>query len=106
MGRIQSPTGQPAQMNLDLSQATDIVCDNCGNATFQEVVLMKRLSAVASPTGKEANVPIPTFACNACGYVNTMFLPPFMRPASENMETGKVVGSTNGVSASSLILSK
>jgi uncharacterized Zn finger protein len=63
------------QINIDLSQADDITCENCGNYTFQEVSLMKRLSALISPTGKEAIVPIPTFACNACGFINRRFLP-------------------------------
>jgi len=63
------------QINIDLSQADDITCENCGNYTFQEVSLMKRLSAFISPTGKEAIVPIPTFACNACGFINRRFLP-------------------------------
>jgi len=59
----------------DLSLATDIVCENCGNLTFQEVMLMKKISAIASPNGKEGIIPIPTFACVACGYVNQMFRP-------------------------------
>jgi uncharacterized Zn finger protein len=66
-------------MNIDLTKAQDITCDNCGNYTFQEVALMKRLSALISPTGKEAVVPIPTFACNACGFINKQFLPVAMR---------------------------
>lgn len=66
-------------IHVDLSKAEDITCENCGNYTFQEVALMKRLSALVSPTGKEAVVPIPTFACNACGYINQRFLPTQMR---------------------------
>jgi uncharacterized Zn finger protein len=66
---------QQPPVNLDLSNAQDVVCDNCGNYTFNEVVLMKRISALVSPTGKEAIVPIPTFACNACGFINKQFLP-------------------------------
>jgi uncharacterized Zn finger protein len=66
-------TNQP--MNLDLTNAQDVTCENCGNYTFSEVALMKRISALVSPTGKEAIVPIPTFACNACGYINKQFLP-------------------------------
>lgn len=68
-------TKQQPPVNLDLTNAQDVVCDNCGNYTFNEVVLMKRISALVSPTGKEAIVPIPTFACNACGFINKQFLP-------------------------------
>lgn len=63
------------QQMPDLSLATDIVCENCNNLTFQEVVLLKKISAIASPNGKEGLIPIPTFACVACGYVNKMFRP-------------------------------
>jgi uncharacterized Zn finger protein len=66
---------QQQPMNIDLSNAQDVTCENCGNYTFQEVVLMKRVSALVSPTGKEAIVPIPTFSCNACGFINKQFLP-------------------------------
>ena len=69
----QPPMGQ--QLNVDLSKADDVTCERCGNYTFEEVTLMKRMSALISPTGKEAIVPIPTFACNACGHINRGFLP-------------------------------
>jgi hypothetical protein len=74
------PSGNPdprqiQQQMPDLSQATDIACENCGNLTFQEVLLIKKVSALVSPNGKEGIVPIPTFSCVACGYVNTMFRP-------------------------------
>jgi hypothetical protein len=66
---------QQDRLNIDISNAQDVTCDNCGNYTFTEVALMKRISPIQSPTGKEAIVPIPTFACNACGFVNKQFLP-------------------------------
>ncbi len=68
-------TPQQPKLNVDLSTAQDVICDNCGNYTFQEVVLMKKVSALVSPTGKDAIVPIPVFACNACGFINKQFLP-------------------------------
>lgn len=77
---------QNMQMNVDLSQAQDVTCDNCGNYTFNEVVLMKRVSALMSPTGKEAIVPIPTFACNACGFINRQFLPVAMGPGEPEQQ--------------------
>jgi hypothetical protein len=58
----------------DLSMAEDIVCERCGNYTFQDVFLFKKVSALLSPTGKTGLVPIQTFACVACGNVNSMFM--------------------------------
>lgn len=68
---------QRPPIELDLSNAQDIKCERpgCGNYTFQEVVLMKKVSALLSPNGKAGIVPIPTFACNVCGHVNAQFLP-------------------------------
>jgi hypothetical protein len=66
---------QPTTVNVDLSAADDVVCDNCGNYTFVPVMMMKRLSAILSPTGQEAVIPIQSFACNACGWINAEFLP-------------------------------
>ena len=74
-------------MNVDLSKADDIMCDKCGNYTFEQVTLMKRMSALISPTGKEAIVPIPTFACNACGYINKQFLPIIPKGMEEEPKT-------------------
>ena len=36
---------------------------------------MRKLSALLSPTGQEARIPIPMFACEKCGHINKCFLP-------------------------------
>lgn len=78
---------QQPQLNVDLSQATDVTCKNCGNYTFQDVHLIKHLSALVSPTGKPTFLPIPTFACNACGFVPDEFLPAALRKETEDKKT-------------------
>lgn len=74
------------QLNVDLSKADDVVCERCGNYTFTQVMLMKRMSALISPTGKEAIVPIPTFSCNACGHINRQFLPVLPKGMEEEQQ--------------------
>ena len=69
---------QPSQVSINashLAQADSVTCEHCANQTFVGVMMMKRISPIISPTGKEAVVPIQTFACNACGFVNKQFLP-------------------------------
>lgn len=66
-----------------LAQAESVSCEHCANQTFVGVVMMKRISPIISPTGKEAVVPIQTFACNACGFVNKEFLPAMDRDEEE-----------------------
>jgi hypothetical protein len=77
---------QPPSLKVDLSDADDVTCDKCGNYTFQEVMLFKKVSAIQSPTGKTGIVPIPTFACNACGWVNKQFLPFVPKGMEENAD--------------------
>ena len=76
---IQLMDDQPSQQvpinALQLAQADSVTCESCGNHTFVTVMMMKRISPIISPTGEEAIVPIQTFACNACGFVNKAFSP-------------------------------
>lgn len=67
-----SPNGMPQQpqqqqINVDISKADDVVCKSCGGIYFDDVVRMKRLSALMSPTGREEYINIPTLLCLSCG---------------------------------------
>ena len=76
--QIPFPGGQqppPTQIKIDVSDLTDVVCDECEGKFFRSVTLFKRLSPLMSPTGKEQIVPIPSFRCDDCGHVNEQFLP-------------------------------
>lgn len=70
---------QNQTLDFDVSQAEDVVCSSCGGSIFREVALIKRVSPLVSPTGKETFVPIGTFACVACNHINDQFHP-FRRP--------------------------
>ena len=64
---------QQQQMQVDISQTTEEVCESCGNDTFTQVYKMRRLSALLSPTGKPTMIPIQVFACHKCGHINEEF---------------------------------
>ena len=66
---------QQPQMNIDFSQTTAEVCEECENETFTQVYRMRKLSALLSPTGEPAKIPIQIFACAKCGHVNPGFEP-------------------------------
>lgn len=66
---------QQARPNIDLSNASDVSCDECKSVKFKEIAFIKRVSALLSPTGKEGLVPVATFACAECGHVNAEFDP-------------------------------
>ena len=63
------------QMNIDYCQTTAEVCEECGNDTFVQVYQMRKLSALLSPTGQEAMIPVQVFACAKCNHINKGFLP-------------------------------
>jgi len=67
--------GEQKQLHVDMTQTTEVKCDECHSDRFEQVVKMRRLSAILSPTGKEALIPMPVFACKNCGHVNEEFLP-------------------------------
>ena len=56
-------------LQVDISKADTIVCENCGNASFIQAFFLKKISAVMSPTGKEAIVPMQVFSCGNCGTI-------------------------------------
>ena len=56
-------------LQIDLSKAETIVCENCGNASFIQAFFLKKVSALVSPTGKEALIPIQVFSCGNCGTI-------------------------------------
>ena len=62
--------GMPqGQQQLDISKADTIVCEECGNASFIQAFFLKKISALMSPTGKEAIIPMQVFSCGNCGAI-------------------------------------
>ena len=64
-----------ANVTINLQDAEDIICEECGGKTFDIVVMLKKLSALLSPTGKEERINIQTLACHSCGHINKEFEP-------------------------------
>jgi ribosomal protein S27AE len=64
------PEGMPQkQVQIDISKADTITCSECGNASFIQAFFLKKISALMSPTGKEAIVPMQVFSCGNCGAI-------------------------------------
>ena len=68
------------QMSMKaLENATDLTCKArltnleqgvekvCGSKHFQEVFMLKKISALASPTGQVAVIPVQLYSCAVCG---------------------------------------
>ena len=62
-------------LNVDFSQTTEETCEKCGNNTFIQVAMIRKLSALLSPTGQPTMIPVQAFACLKCNHVNSGFQP-------------------------------
>ena len=73
MIETQSPEGQQ-QMNIDMSQTSEMKCDECENLTFKQSIMLRKMSAIVSPNGQETIIPMAVFACDKCNHVNDEFI--------------------------------
>ena len=67
--------GKNGQMEeqIDFSKTSQIKCDACGCSTFKQTLLLRKMSALASPSGQETIIPMQVSACEKCGHVNKEF---------------------------------
>ena len=57
-----------SQVQLDMSKTTKLECE-CGNDKYKQSYMIRKLSALVSPTGQEALIPIQVFMCEKCGVI-------------------------------------
>ena len=64
----RKPLPKPkAQVQVDLKDAETMTCQQCDNKIFIQGYVIKKLSAIVSPTGQEVIAPIQVFNCGSCG---------------------------------------
>ena len=66
---MKKPKQQSQQVQVDLKQADTIKCKSCNNYLFIQSFILKKLSALVSPTGQEAMIPVQVYSCGGCGQV-------------------------------------
>jgi len=54
-----------ARLNVDLSKCESLAC-KCGNESFTEVITLKKISALLSPTGREMVAQLRQLTCLKC----------------------------------------
>lgn len=72
---------QDPQINIQLEKTLPMLCEACGNSTFQEALLLRKVSKFLTASAKDSILPIPTFICTKCSHVNAEFIPEPIRPA-------------------------
>ena len=75
---LQQQPQQPIRIKLKLSDTTEVTCP-CGGSTFDEGMLLRRVSRILSGGGPEIT-PIPAIYCVKCGKPVTELLPPELQP--------------------------
>jgi len=61
-------------ININLKDAEDVKCDECDHSYFVPTFMIKKISALMSPTGQEILAPMQLFQCSSCKHVNKKFL--------------------------------
>ena len=72
---MNNPNPEQQKMQIDFSQTTAEVCEECKNDTFKPILKLRKLSALLSPSGQETLIPIQCMECAKCGHINKGFLP-------------------------------
>lgn len=67
--------------SITLKDTTSVECDECKNTTFNEAMIMRRVSRLLTGAPKDSYVPVPVFLCSACGHLNDEFLPAELKAA-------------------------
>ena len=60
---------------VGLDNTDEVGCDECESTAFHPAFLLRKVSPLLSPTGKETIIPIQVFACDSCGHLNKEFMP-------------------------------
>jgi len=55
------------QVKIDLTEADTMKCQSCENPVFIQGYIIKKISAIVSPTGEEVIAPVQVFNCGNCG---------------------------------------
>ena len=61
------PKPKQKQVEVDLKSAETMKCAQCGNTIFIQGYVIKKISAIVSPTGQEVIAPVQVFNCGNCG---------------------------------------
>ena len=66
--RPQKPIPKPKkQVQIDLKNAETMKCAKGDNSIFIQGYVIKKISAIVSPTGEEVIAPVQVFNCGSCG---------------------------------------
>lgn len=56
-----------ATININLAECETIGCTECGFQFFGDAIIVKKIPAMASQTGREQEYPVQILVCGKCG---------------------------------------
>lgn len=63
------PTGQQANVKIDVNTLPDIHCVMCDKDEFVQTQKMKFMNSITSPNGQEGTVNLISIVCKNCNYL-------------------------------------
>lgn len=63
---MNQPNGQQ-QINIRPEDTTGVTCEKCDAIFFIPVYMIRKVSALLSPSGREEHIQVPLMACANCG---------------------------------------
>jgi len=66
---------QTQKINIDIADAQPVKCVECDCEKFDMKYLIRKISALLSPSGQDMVIPIQVFACSNCGMIPEDFMP-------------------------------
>jgi hypothetical protein len=66
---------QPQQPKIDLSQAKEITCQNCGGSIFINGNKFLKIPKISAGTPQDVLIPVEVFLCGDCGEICEELLP-------------------------------
>ena len=55
------------QININPEDTTGVECLKCNSGFFIPVYMIRKVSAIISPSGREEMIQVPVMACASCG---------------------------------------
>jgi predicted nucleic acid-binding Zn ribbon protein len=72
LGNLNNGGGQ--QVKINVADQPNVVCEECEGIYFDKITVIKKISKIMVGTSEDQLVPMETYKCSECGYINKDFI--------------------------------
>lgn len=72
LGNLNNGGGQ--QVKINMADQPNVVCEECEGIYFDKITVIKKISKIMVGTSEDQLVPMETYKCAECGYINKDFI--------------------------------